>query len=94
MDDRATRAEHAHRLRSLVTTLEIDGGDAVAVLLGMAERLLLGVERYGALDLDDEHDWQAEEDEERCDVENYRAIRQTLARRGQVTRSAARRASR
>lgn len=90
MDDRATRAAHAQRLRDLVTMLEIDGGDAVAVLLGQAERLWLGVDRYGALDLDKPHDWQLEEDEERCDVENYRAIRRLLTQRGR-SRSAARR---
>jgi len=87
------RAKYAQRLRSLVTTLEIDGGDAVVVLLGMAERLALGCERYGALDLDQPHDWQLEEDEERWDTENYRAIRRMVARRGAVSRSAARRST-
>lgn len=90
MDDRAQRASHARRLRELVSILETDGGDALAVLLGQAERFMLGVERYGALDLDRTHDWQLEEDEERCDVENYRAIRRTLEQRGR-SRSAMRR---
>lgn len=93
MDDRATRGRDAERLRSLITQLEVDGGDAVVVLLGMAERLALGVDRYGALDLDEPHDWQLEEDEERCDVENYRAIRRAIRRRGAVSRSADRRST-
>lgn len=89
MDDRAQRAAHAQRIRDLVARLEIDGGDVLGVVLGQLERFALGVERYGALDLDAPHDWQVEEDEERADVANYRAIRRTLASRG-TSRSARR----
>lgn len=93
MNDWSIRAAHAARLRELVSALEVDGGDAVTVLLGMAERLKLGVDRYGPLDLDAPHDWQAEEDEERADIANYQAIRRMVARRGRQTRSAQRRSS-
>lgn len=91
MDDHATRSANATRLRELVSRLEVDGGDAVTVLLGEADRLVTGVDRYGPLDLDAPHDWQAEEDEERADILNYQAIRRMVARRGTLTRSAARR---
>ena len=83
MDDLDTRAKHMMRLRELVSELAVKGGDAIVVLLGEAERLLLGCERYGALDLDEPHDWQLEEDEERMDIANYRAIKRAIARRGE-----------
>ena len=92
MDDRGTRSEHARRIKELVNWLEVDGGDVLAVIVGELERFAIGVNRYGALDLDNPHDWQAEEDEERADIANYQAIRRTLARRGTETRSARRRA--
>jgi hypothetical protein len=81
VDSREQRAEHAARVRDLVAKLEIDGGDALAVIRGEAERLVLGCERYGALDLDAPHDWQLEEDEELVDVATYRAIKRWNARR-------------
>lgn len=91
LDPRAAeRAEHTRQLRALIDRLQLHGGDCIAVLLGQAERLALGIDRYGPLNLDDGHDWQAEEDEERVDIENYRAIRRMVLRRGQQTRSAAR----
>jgi len=93
-DPRVTeRRDHARQLRALIDQLEARGGDAVSVLLGVAERLHLGCDRYGPLNLDDPHDWQAEEDEELADVMTYRAIRRTLTRRGRPTRSAMRRAT-
>lgn len=94
MDSPATREEHAAHILTLLPWLVERGGDILAVIRGELDRLVVGAERYGALDLDAPHDWQAEEDEEHADIAVYRAIRRAVgrSRAGQVTRSARRHA--
>lgn len=90
MDSRLVRSARARQLAAMLLVLEERGGDELAVLAGIADGFVLGLDSHGPLDLDQPRDWDREIDQELRDTGVYRACKREAERRARVNAIAAR----
>ncbi len=88
-DSLLVRRARERRLIPLLGLLAERGGDELAVIEGLVDGLVHGLDEHGSLDLDtDPRDWDHEIDQERRDEAVYRACKREADRRARVQRVA------
>src|SRR5262245_24395319 len=90
VDSLMVRAARRRRLSAMLLVLEERGGDEIAVLEGVADGMIQGLDVYGPLDLREPRDWDRDIDQELRDAAFYRACKREADRRALVSQIAAR----